>query len=603
MTLSSAAIVIALGGATMVTWGGAQLMLFSATRPLAAAAVAALIRIALAPRVGLLPSLPRRRSASDDAERQRLAALPPRTRTVLWYGVATVLASLVWLTPHLRHPRFVPDHGDPIFSAWRLAWFARQLARDPRHLFDGNIFYPDTATLTYSDATVLQGLVAAPFILAGADPLVVSNLIFLAAFPLAAFGFFYASWRISGDPRAAAIGGLLGALAPFHWEHYSHLELQFTAMMPLALAALLSLLASPRMSRGLILGTLVALQWFACMYFGLMLLAMMVPFGLVVAIAWRVRLTRALLTSAAAAAAIVVVAFAALGWPYLQSRDVRGERTFKQVADFSAEAREYGHPPARLAAYQWITREDNRAERELFPGLSTLGFAALAAVPPLTPVTTALVISGAIAFEWSLGANGLTYDELYRWLMPFRGLRVPARFGALVGVVLALLGACGCARLLRRAARVRLDAAAFVAIAALVLFDLRPTLPLRPYWRIPPSIYAGVTPSMVLAEFPFDHAEDYMYFSLAHGAPMVNGYSGYFPPRFIELQRQVEDIPSPRSLDALRRAGATHLTVNCRFWGVPCPRVMRGLDAAPGVRLIASAKWEGADVRLYALDR
>ena len=601
MTSASAAIVIALGGATSTAWPGTRILLMSPWRALLLAGLFGALRVRIAPRVPWLPALGRGPASAFAHQREWFAAAPPWPRGAGWYVAITVLASMVWLTPHLRHPRFVPDHGDPIFSAWRLARFAHQLAHDPRHLFDGNIFYAHGATLTFSDATVLQALVAAPFILAGADPLIVSNVAFFVAFPLAALGFFYASWRITGDPRAATIGGMLGGLAAFHWEHYSHLELQYTGFMPVALVALVALLAAPTPRRGVTLGALVALQWLACMYFGLMLLTVMVPFGLMVAIAWRVRPTWRLVQALAAAAVVIAVAFAALVWPYLRSREVRGERPLAQVASFSAEAREYGHPPARLAAYQWITRERNRPERELFPGLATLGLAAIGIAPPLSAVTTALVVSGAAAFEWSLGANGLTYDDLYRWLMPFRGVRVPARFGALVGVVLALLGGVGAARLFRAAASSRLDTIAFVVIAAVVLFDLRATLTLRPYWPTAPPIYAAVTPRMVLAEFPLDRAPDYMYFSIAHGARMVGGYSGFFPDSFIRLQREVEDFPSAASLDALRRAGATHITVNCRLWGVPCPRVIRGLEATPGVSPVASGRWEGAEVRLYAL--
>ena len=59
----------------------------------------------------------------------------------------TVVLSLAWILPHLAHPRKVPDRGDPVFSAWRLASLAHQLAGDPRHLFDGNIFFPRQWTL------------------------------------------------------------------------------------------------------------------------------------------------------------------------------------------------------------------------------------------------------------------------------------------------------------------------------------------------------------------------------------------------------------------------------------------------------------------------
>jgi len=70
----------------------------------------------------------------------------------------------------------------------------------------------------------------------------------------------------------------------------------------------------------------------------------------------------------------------------------------------------------------------------------------------------------------------------------------------------------------------------------------------------------------------------------------------------VEVQNQLGDFPSATSLDALRAIGVTHVTVNCRFYGARCARVLDGLDANDGVRLTASGKWEGAAVRLYRLE-
>ena len=144
----------------------------------------------------------------------------------------------------------VPDPGDPLFSAWRIARLAHQLATDPRHLFDGNLFYPLPLTLTYSDATFLAGLLGAPFVLAGADPLLVANALTLVAFPACGLAFFYAAWRLTGDPRAALVAALIGAWYPFHAEHYSHLELQWVMFVPLAIVAGLRMLAAPRWTTG-----------------------------------------------------------------------------------------------------------------------------------------------------------------------------------------------------------------------------------------------------------------------------------------------------------------------------------------------------------------
>ena len=55
-------------------------------------------------------------------------------------------------------------HDDPQFSIWRLAWIAHALRSDPWHLFDANIFYPAKGTLAFSDAMLLEGVLAAPLL-------------------------------------------------------------------------------------------------------------------------------------------------------------------------------------------------------------------------------------------------------------------------------------------------------------------------------------------------------------------------------------------------------------------------------------------------------
>src|ERR1700730_17975316 len=53
-------------------------------------------------------------------------------------------------------------HDVPLFSIWRLAWVAHALATDPRHLFDGNIFYPARNTLAFFHGLMIERLLAAP---------------------------------------------------------------------------------------------------------------------------------------------------------------------------------------------------------------------------------------------------------------------------------------------------------------------------------------------------------------------------------------------------------------------------------------------------------
>src|SRR5205823_6397985 len=54
-----------------------------------------------------------------------------------------------------------------------------------------------------------------------------------------------------------------------------------------------------------------------------------------------------------------------------------------------------------------------------------------------------------IAFDMSLGFNGVSYGALYHYVLPFRGLRIPARMGIMVGFSLAVLAGFGIDRLAR----------------------------------------------------------------------------------------------------------------------------------------------------------
>src|SRR5262245_45286122 len=95
----------------------------------------------------------------------RLFAARDESRRAFLVGIVAVVAMTAFITwPQARRMRTTfASHVDPYFSAWRIMWFAHALRTDPWHVFDGNIFHPSTGTLAFSDATLLESVVAAPF--------------------------------------------------------------------------------------------------------------------------------------------------------------------------------------------------------------------------------------------------------------------------------------------------------------------------------------------------------------------------------------------------------------------------------------------------------
>ncbi len=59
---------------------------------------------------------------------------------------------------------------------WRLGWFAHALASVSIHAVStANIYYPEPNTLAFSDAMVVEGLIASPLLWAGMRPVLVHN--------------------------------------------------------------------------------------------------------------------------------------------------------------------------------------------------------------------------------------------------------------------------------------------------------------------------------------------------------------------------------------------------------------------------------------------
>lgn len=139
--------------------------------------------------------------------------------------------------------------------------------------------------------------------------------------------------------------------------------------------------------------------------------------------------------------------------------------------------------------------------------------------------------------EWSSARlRALTYGPYYL-LMQFPGfssIRVPARAWLPATLCLAMLAAWGAARLSRRGRHV---------IAALALAIVAEGWFADHVVPVPPPMVAGVIPSgAVVLDLPMDEGwwnVTPQYRAVLGGYRTINGYSGYEPPHFLPLRRQI----------------------------------------------------------------
>lgn len=526
-----------------------------------------------------------------------------RELALLLLGFSALVVALTW--PQIARLDSVADLGDPLFSIWRIAWVSHQLPRNPLALFDTNQFYPERLTLTYSDSLVVPALMSAPFFWIGGHPVVIYNLLLLSGFVLSGVTMFLLVRGLTGRVDAAWVAGAIFALYPYRYEHYSHLELEMTMWMPLALLGLHRTLARGRVRDGLATGLAFALQTLSSLYYGCFLAVYLVVVG---GALWLGRgRPRNPIAPLAAGVVLAAVLVAPVAVEYIASRPMMGARDEGTIHFYSAQGPDYLKPNFRSMLYgRWS--DGGSPERALFPRLMPVALTAVALWPPLSAVRIAYALGLVLAVDGSLGFNGATFTSLHAVLLPFKGLRVPARFSLLAGMTLTILAGYGAARLLARWPRRR--AALVAAILIAVSVEALPRLPLERVWPEPPAIYASIAgkqPPVVLAEFPmprdiyrsyFDAR--YLYFSTFHWQNLVNGNSGFFPPSYFELLEREGDFPSEAALDYLRSRGVQYLTMHGRFtnptrYGYTVAR----LDARRDLELVAAAPWEGAESRLY----
>ena len=462
------------------------------------------------------------------------------------------------------------DHWDVYFNMWRLAWFAHALASAPSTIFDGNIFYPEPNVLTFSDAMVVEGLVAAPLLWAGVRPVLVHNALLFGAVILSAAGMVVLVERLTGSRAAAVIGGIIFAFAPYRFDHLMHMELQWTVWVPWALWAVHRTIESGRPLHGLQAGLFVALQMLSSVYYGVFL-ATLLPLvaGLLLLslpTSQALRAFRALALGGGVAA--IICSLYAL--PYLAASQQVGRRPTHEINKFSAQPRDYlvATPDNRIYGDAF----DSPPERRLFPGVVPVLLAIAAVLPrPRTRAAGVYLIAFVAAFDMSLGFNGYMYEYLYAYVPVFAGLRVPARLGIFVTGFLAILAAQGYAALQDAVPRAARRACAVVIPCVLLLEYSVSPLQLVRYENTAPPVYEFLSrlPSGVVAEFPVPLKNAvpgpdarYIYMSTFHWQKLVNGYSGFYPASYLRRLDGLQSFPDPSSIEILRRTGVSYVIVH-----------------------------------------
>ena len=335
------------------------------------------------------------------------------------FFLALTIAYTWPLAAHLS--TFLPDLGDPILNAWILDWDCHAFLTQPLHLYDAPMFFPGRLPLAYSENLVAIALLMLPLHIAGVSPIAIYNIAYLLGFALSGYGAFVLARSVilsgrrvgcEGSPAGGAhlvhrqgilrahpphaqddtlddtfrttagalVAGIFFAFVGFKFDHQSHLQIVFSAWVPLLLAALLAYWRNVSKRNA----TLLSLVWIALgltnVYY-LMFCAVSAAFtiGILAIVQPRDRRFWIGLAASFAIAFLVLLPFLL---PYRTvSKHYGITRNVQEVIPGSANGMDWLTGAGSSVLYA----SGGHTERQLFPGLFILILTCVAIGTPASP--------------------------------------------------------------------------------------------------------------------------------------------------------------------------------------------------------------------------
>jgi hypothetical protein len=526
-------------------------------------------------------------------------------RELVCVALGGLLLAILTTWPLVLHmgSRISPDLGDPVRTAWQVAWVGHAMLHSPGHLFDSNAFYPHPLSLAFSDS--LLGYGPAAFFGSGTvAALVRYNLLYLFAWSLSFAGAYLLARELGVGRLGGAAAGIAFAYAPYRVTEAGHLHVISSGGIPLALFLLLR--GYRRSSRGLVIAGWLVAAWQISLGFtlGLQFSYLLLALALLAAVYWwragRPALPRRLIAVTLIGMAVVGAITIYEARPYLKVANEypTAKRTIREVKTYSSG------PAAFLAASTenrvWASatsfaREDVHSKNEsvLFPGLAIFVLALIGLSTGLYTrrlrwgLAIGVVICGVLALGMGLTGAGYPYRLMYDYAPGWDGVRVPGRVFTMATLFLALLAGAGAQWLVALARTRGAMVSAFwrdglpLLVGGLLLIGLlgegagHMATPV-----VPQPARAEIGLAGPILDLPTDGAADrvWQYFSTDGFPRIADGNSTFDIPQMDDLRGGMNGFPDEASIEKLR------------YYGIRTVVLHTALPALPGLHGYAIAE-------------
>jgi len=510
---------------------------------------------------------------------------------------AVPLAAFMLLTLLFTHPFVCPWKlgaapilgSDPGLTMWTLAWVNHAILNQPLDLFAANAFFPYPGSLSYSEHGFGAAILVQPWSWFSGNPVIPYNLLLLLAYFGSAVGMYVLAYHYTESRWSAFIAGLIFGFGFFRTHHFGHLTLISTACFPLSIWLFLLLRERFRWSLAMLWVALTALQCLTNWYVAAMLFLTLA----VVALFQYTRPPRQL--SELLCLAVCVILVGAILWPFARPYLGRSSQAnLQENAAFATDAAGYVEPPYNTVLGRFL---DNRqrwiwGERTVYVGFPALllGLCGIALAPNSRRTWTWVAVA-LIGFLFSLGPGDppagnplLPLGYVYKAIPALSSLRATARFALLVTFATALLAALATARYPRRRGWL------LVPVFVLVLDYYPVGLPFsacraevfspRPVdrWLLEHNVPLSGPPGFrtpkqrdrkTLVELPdYSGTSDwpreslYMLYSTQHWMNLVNGYTRFYPPGYVDDFRAYSQFPAAPAVTRMKERNVDFVVVH-----------------------------------------
>jgi hypothetical protein len=500
-------------------------------------------------------------------------------RELLFVALAGIGLAVITSWPLVLHmpSRIAPDLGDPVRTAWQIAFVGHAMLHDPLHLFNSNAFYPHPFSLAFSDS--LLGYGPAAFFGSGTvAALVRYNLLFLFAWSLCFAGAYLLARELGLKRIGSAAAGVAFAYAPYRVTEAGHLHVISSGGIPLALFLLLR--GYRRDSRGMVLSGWLVSAWQISLGFtlGLQYAYLLLVLALIVLFSWWRAGHRAPPRHLLAVTLIGVLAVGAVtayeSRPYLKVAQEypTAKRTIKEVETYSSgpaalvsassENRIWGSVTAGARAKVHSKNED-----VYFPGglILVLALIGLGAGVYTRRLRIGLAIGVATCSILALGLGltgaGYPYRLLFDYAPGWDGVRVPGRIFTMATLFYALLAGAGVQLLVLRlgpwAKRHQLIALPALLGTVLVIAVIGEGAGHLGHPVVPQPARAEIGLPGPVMDLPTDGALDrvWQYYSTDGFYKIPLGESTFDIPALDDLRGGMNGFPDKASVEKLRYYG------------------------------------------------